>query len=82
MNISIINLIGWVGMLLIILGYLLISTKKISSSSFSYNLLNLLGGVGIIVNASYFSAWPSVVLNIFWVCIAIYAISKIGGKKK
>ena len=80
MDLLIINLVGWIGMVLIILAYLLIATKKIISSSVSYNLLKLLGGVGIIVNASYFSAWPSVVLNIFWVFIAIYAISKIGGK--
>jgi len=76
MNFDIYTIIGWVGATLIILAYFLLSTKKLKSDSIIYSLLNLFGGVGILISAFYAGLWPVVVLNIFWIGIAIFSIYK------
>lgn len=45
------EIIGWIGAGLIVLDYFLLSTKKVSSSSKIYHTLNLLGAIGIGINA-------------------------------
>lgn len=71
------SIIGWVGMILIILAYFLLSTKKLKSKSIIYHLLNLLGGAGIIVSAFTTQSWPAMILNIIWMIIAVFSIYKI-----
>lgn len=75
------EIVGWTGTILILLAYLLVSTKRITSDSKEYQLLNLFGAIGIIVNSLYHGAIPSVGLNIIWFLIALFALSKIFLKK-
>jgi hypothetical protein len=77
MMIDIYLLSGWLGMFLIILDYFLLSLKKLKFNSVPYNLLNLFGGIGMLINAFYTKLWPVVVLNIFWIGIAVFSIYKI-----
>ncbi len=77
MIIDIYSLFGWAGMILISVAYFLLSTKKLKSHSIVYHLLNLFGGIGIIVSTAATKSWPSVALNVIWGIIAIFAIYKI-----
>lgn len=63
-------------MLLILLAYFFLSTKKLKPNSIVYNLLNAFGGLGLIVNTFVTKSWPSVALNLIWVAIAVFAIYK------
>lgn len=73
----IIEIAGWIGTVLVLLAYfMLIAFKKITEDSKSYNIMNLLGAVLIIINSSYHMAYPSVGLNIAWSIIAIYGLIK------
>jgi hypothetical protein len=76
MNIDIYSIIGWGGMILIILAYFLLSIKKLKSNSVIYNLLNFFGALGILVNTFVTKSWPSVALNGIMMGIAIYSIAK------
>lgn len=67
----IINIVGWLGAFLILLGYFLVSSNKVTGTSNTYQLINLLGSIGILVNAYYFKALPSVGLNVVWMLIAL-----------
>ena len=71
------EIIGWIGTLAILAAYFLVSTKKMAPDSREYQLLNLVGAVGIIINAGVHSAWPSVGLNVVWLLIAIYGLSRV-----
>ncbi|MEK6827650.1 MAG: hypothetical protein AABX99_04160 [Nanoarchaeota archaeon] len=71
------QILGWIGMFLMILDYLLLSTKKVKFNSIPYNLLNLFGGIGVLISSFYAKLWPVVVLNIFWSGVAIFSIYKI-----
>jgi len=70
------EIIGWGGTGAIFLAYLLVSTGKIASSSKKYQLLNLFGAIGIIINSGIHGAIPSVGLNIVWFLIAAYGLIK------
>lgn len=70
------EIVGWFGTILILSAYFLVSIKKISSDSRLYQLLNLLGAVGVIVNSLTHGAIPSVGLNVVWLIIAVYGLIK------
>jgi len=70
------SIIGWIGMAIMILDYFLLSIKKLKSNSIQYNLLNIVGGLGLMVSSFYTKLWPVVALNVFWVAIAAFAIYK------
>lgn len=70
------EVIGWSGTGAILLAYALVSTGRISSTSKNYQLLNLFGAIGIIINSLVHRAIPSVGLNIIWFFIAIYGLIK------
>lgn len=76
------EIIGWAGTLLILLAYILLETHKITAKSLSYQVLNIFGAIGLLVNAAVHNAIPSLGLNIVWVLIAIYALYKIIKKKR
>jgi cell division protein FtsW (lipid II flippase) len=74
-----IEIIGWLGMLLILIAYYLISSKHLEAKSVLYQLLNLFGATGIVINAFFHKAFPSLALNTIWALIAFWAI--VSGKE-
>lgn len=76
------SIVGWIGMALILSAYFLLSIKKLKANSFSYHLLNLFGGAGIVVNTFVNKALPAMTLNIIWALIAIISIIKISRSKR
>ncbi len=77
MEISIYDLAGWIGMILLIVGYSMISFKKVKSKSKTFHLINLFGAIGILVNAFYNKLFPVIILNIFWIIISIISLVNI-----
>ena len=78
MNI-LIEIMGWIASILIVGSYALNITGKLSASSKTYVLANIIGGIFFVVNTYFHKAYPSMFVNVIWVIIAIYMISK---KKK
>jgi hypothetical protein len=72
-----IDILGWIGALLILLAYALISFKKIEGNSLGYQLLNIFGSVFLLVNTYYWGAIPSTLVNLIWTIIAVFAIFSI-----
>jgi uncharacterized membrane protein len=71
-----INLLGWAGSAAVISAYALISTGKLSGKSTAYQLLNLMGGVFLIINTLFYGAYPSTFVNIVWAFIALSVLFK------
>ena len=74
-----IEIMGWIASVLIVGSYALNITGRLSASSKTYVLANIIGGIFFVVNTYYHQAYPSMFVNVIWVIIAIYMISK---KKK
>jgi len=72
-----INIIGWLGAVLYIIAYLLLTIEVIPSSSFIYHFLNVLGAVGLTINACYLKDSPNIIVNLVWLLIALAAIGNI-----
>jgi hypothetical protein len=77
MNTLLVNLLGWVGAIILLGGYGLISFKNYSGNSVVYQSLNVVGSALLIINTIYFGAYPSAFVNVIWIGIAILAIVRI-----
>jgi len=71
------NYIGWYGVLAILLAYILVSFSVIVTKSVAYQLLNLTGAVGIVIEAAAKKDAQPVALNIVWATIAVIALIRI-----
>lgn len=76
-----ISILGWIGSVSVIGAYGLNSYQKIKSDSIMFQLMNLIGGILLIINSLYKEAYPFTFINTVWVIIAILAIIKILKKK-
>lgn len=72
-----IELFGWYGVMAIVLAYILVSFALISATSWLYQLLNLTGAIGIMVDAISKKDRQPAVLNIFWAIIALVALGRL-----
>ena len=71
-----VEIIGWIGAVLIIGAYYLNINGKIKSTSAWYIVSNLLGGIFFTINTLVHQAYPSMIVNIIWVFIAVAAMFK------
>lgn len=68
--------IGWLGVLLCTLGYLLLSLKVIKAESWTFQLLNVVGGLCLAMTALDTSDLPNAAANLLWMIIGIYALGR------
>ena len=71
-----IDIVGWIGALSVLLAYLMVSLNRWASQSQKYQGMNLIGGLFLIINTIYFGAYPSSMVNLVWVSIAIYSLTR------
>lgn len=69
-----VDIVGWLGVVTLLIAYVLVSTKRIEGDSVVYQVMNLVGAALLIVNSSYYGAFPSVGVNVIWVGIAVYTL--------
>ena len=73
MNVAI-EIVGWLGALLVLYAYGALSAHKLSSKSAAYQWLNIGGSAGLVVNTLWNGAVPSGALNIVWMAIGLHAL--------
>ncbi len=76
------EVVGWIGALLILAAYALLSAGKLDAKSPAYQWLNIFGAIGFIANSSWNGAWPSAALNVVWVGIGVAALARIFGRRR
>ncbi len=79
-NDVLIDILGWIGAIALLVAYALISARRLEGDSTSYQLLNLVGSILLMLNTLYYRAYPSSFLNLFWMGVALYALRKVIGK--
>lgn len=72
---------GWGGATLILLAYLLLSAGRLTGQSLAYQLINVVGAAGFIINGWWHGALPSAVLNVIWLMIGAIASWRIVKKR-
>jgi hypothetical protein len=71
-----IEVLGWIGSILIVGSYALNITGRLAANNKIYVVANIIGGVFFVVNTYYHEAYPSMLVNVIWVIIAIVMLSK------
>jgi hypothetical protein len=72
---NLIELVGWAGAVAVLLAYGLVSAERVTSRSLSYQLLNIGGAVGLVINGGWNGAIPSAAVNLIWIGIGVYALA-------
>ena len=69
-----IEVVGWIGAILIVLAYGLLSAGKVASDSRLYQYMNIVGALGFVLNSGWNGAYPSAALNVVWIGIGGYGL--------
>lgn len=77
MKLSLIEAVGWYGMVAVVLAYALVSFAVLQASDLAYQLLNITGSIGLAVVSFKKKAYQPGVLNIVWTAIALAAVARI-----
>ncbi len=68
---------GWAGAAALLLAYGLVSSGRLTGRSIRFQLLNLVGAVGLLANGVWHDAWPSAALNAVWLVIGVATLRRI-----
>ncbi|MBN1453827.1 MAG: hypothetical protein JW963_22625 [Anaerolineales bacterium] len=71
-----VDVLGWVGTILYLVAYALVSVKKVEGDSFLYQGLNIVAGILLVINTFYWRAYPSLGLNAAWIGIALFTLGR------
>jgi len=69
-----IDIVGWIGAIVLLLAYGAVSRGYTQGPSFQYQLWNAVGSVCLLINSTYYRAFPSSFVNFVWIGIAIVTI--------
>ena len=72
----IVDVLGWVGTVLYLVAYALVSVKKVEGDSFLYQGINIVAGILLVINTFYWRAYPSLGLNAAWIGIALFTLGR------
>jgi predicted membrane protein len=70
------DLVGIVGVLLMVVAYLLLQLERLSGSSISYLLLNAAGAVLVMISLLFRFNLPAFLMEAFWLLISLYGLTK------
>lgn len=73
----ILEILGWLGVLLFLVAYFLVSFQIAASDSLVYQGMNLVGSIFVIADLFRKKAFYMVVLEVFWGAIALISLLKI-----
>ena len=70
------DLIGNIGVLLMVVAYLLLQLEKLSGSAISYLLLNALGAILVMISLTFRFNFSAFLMEAFWLLISLYGLAK------
>jgi len=75
------DVVGWFGAGCLLAAYALVSARRIRAG-LTFQVLNLIGSVGLAVNGVTHGAWPSTALNVVWLGVALVALAGIARHRR
>lgn len=68
------TLVGWAGAASTIAAYVLVTRRRIEPDSMTFHGMNLGGAIALCISASISGAWPSAMVNVIWIAIAVQTV--------
>lgn len=72
-----VEIVGWTGAVLVLGGYLGVSSGRLTGGSPVFQWMNAVGAAFFVVNTWWHGAIPSMVLNIIWSVVGFAALTRI-----
>ena len=76
------DILGTLGVGVIVLTYILLQTERVRSDQLSYSLMNAIGAALILISLYFDFNLPSVVVEVFWLLISLFGIGKYFARQK
>ena len=73
---TLIDITGWLGAIVLLSAYQLVSAGRLDGDGAAFQLLNLAGATALLANSGYHRAWPSAGLNAVWLVIGLIALAR------
>jgi len=70
------DILGTLGVAVIILAYILLQIERLRSDQLMYSLMNAVGATLILISLYYDFNFPSFVVEFFWLIISLFGIGK------
>jgi hypothetical protein len=71
---------GWIGAVLILGSYILVSLGKLEGRSATYQWMNVAGAAGFVINSGAHKAVPSTALNVVWLGVGLATLWSLSRK--
>ncbi len=67
---------GYIGVVLVLLAFLLLQAHKLHGNGLVYQLMNVLGALGVVLSLVFGVAmnWPALFMQVAWIAIGVYGI--------
>jgi hypothetical protein len=76
MNSFTVDVVGLVGVVIVVITYFLLQSEKIDSKGFLYSFLNAVGSLLVVYSLLYNWNLASFILEFFWILISLYGLKK------
>lgn len=76
-----IDILGWAGAALLLVAYGMVAGGRLGGESAVFHGLNLAGGAALAANSAFHGAWPSAALNIVWLGIGAWALTRARARR-
>ena len=77
-----IDVLGLLGVTIIIIAYALLQTEKLATIQPIYSILNILGASLILFSLLFDWNLSAVLIEVFWIIISIYGLARLLNKRK
>ena len=71
-----VDVLGWGGAAAVLVAYGMVSAGRVTGRSAFYQILNAVGSALLMINTYYYRAYPSAFVNVLWLGIAAYALTR------
>jgi hypothetical protein len=71
-----INILGWIGSVLYLIAYALVSMKKTQGDSILYQRMNIFAGILVVIYTLFWGAYATTGLNAVWVAIGFFTLGR------
>lgn len=71
-----INILGWMGSIMYLLAYALVSAKKTQGDSVLYQSMNIIAGIFLVIYTLTLEAYATMALNAVWAIIGLITLGR------
>lgn len=75
------EILGILGAFIVLVAFFLNQLNKVTNNSLSYDLMNVIGSLSLVIYGIYNNVIPFVLLNIVWMCVSLFDVFKYFSKK-